>query len=169
MSKAKPQEQQKSTIQDWTEADKTLKLIGVIDQKLKAETSEMNQKITSVQEKHQPTIDSLNAEKIGLERNLQLFCEERKDEFGDKKSKELSFGTVAFRLGTGALKTLKGFTWESVKLLVEKSAKFREYIITTTKINKDGLKTDLKEGELAKIGCYIAQEENFYYEAYERK
>ena len=171
MAKTKPQTQQQSTIKDWQEADTNLKAIGNIDQAIKKLESEMNLKITAIQEKYQPDIDKYNEEKIGLERNLQLFCEEKRDEFDDKKSKELSFGIVSFRNSTPALKTLKGYTWEAVKNVVSKTKKYAaKFIKTKTDLNKQAiLNAGLKESELAKIGCVVTQEENFYYEYFERK
>lgn len=169
MAKQKPQTEQKTTIRDWTEADAVLAEIAKVDQSLKKAEGEMNLKINDIQSKFQPSIDEFNAEKLKLERNLQLFCEERRDEFDKQKTKELSYGLVAFRLSTGALKTLKKWTWGSVEAFIGKSKKYQQYLIVKTSIDKNGLKADLDEKELAKIGCYIEQQEAFYYECFERK
>lgn len=169
MAKTKPQTEQKTTIKDWDEADTILNEIGKLNQNIKSEQADKNLAISKVQEKYQPGIDEMEAEKIGMARNLQLFCEERRAEFDEKKSKELSYGMVAFRLGTGALKTLKGWTWAAVEAFVGRSKKYNQYLVIKTSLNKNGLKTDLPQNELAKIGCTIEQEEAFYYECYERK
>ncbi len=171
MAKTKPQTQQETTIKDWQEADTVLRVLGTLTQKIKASESEMNLKITEIQQKHQPSLDNLNEEKIGLERNLQLFVESKRSEFDEKKSKELSFGIVSFRLSTPSLKTLKGFTWEAVKSVIAKSKKYADqFLKTKTDLNKQAiLNANLKETELSKIGCVISQEENFYYESFERK
>ena len=171
MAKQKPQTEQKTTITSWQEADEVLKQIGNASQAIKKQESEMNLKITQVQEKFSPVIAELTEQKIGLERNLQLFCESKRDEFADKKTKELSFGSVSFRFATPSLKTLKGFTWESVKNIVKSSKKLASAFIKTKEdLNKQAiLNADLKESELAKLGLTISQEESFYYEAFERK
>jgi len=171
MAKTKPQTQQETTLKDWNEADTALRVLGNLNQKIKAGESEMNLKITEVQQKYQPALDKLNEEKIGLERNLQLFCESKRNEFDDKKSKELAYGVVSFRYSTPALKPLKGFTWEAIKNLISKTKKYSEiFLKTKTDINKQAiLNAQLKETELAKLGCEISQDENFYYESFERK
>ena len=171
MAKTKPQTEQKTTILSWQEADFVLKEIGIASQNIEKQTAEMNLKITAIQEKHQPAIDEQTELKIGLERNLQLFCESKRDEFDEKKTKFLSFGSVSFRLATPSLKTLKGFTWDSVKNLIKSKKKLAESFIKIKEdLNKQAiLSSDMKESELTKLGLSISQEESFYYEAFERK
>jgi phage host-nuclease inhibitor protein Gam len=167
----KPQTEQKTTINSWQEADFVLKQIGNLSQMAKKHEAEMNLKITKIQESSQPLIDKVAEEKIGLERNLQLFCESKREEFNEKKTKELSFGTVSFRIATPSLKTRKGFTWESVKSIVKSSKKLAEKFIKVKEdLNKQAiLNADLRDSDLEKIGLIISQEESFYYESFERK
>ena len=171
MAKAKPQTEQKTTLNSWQEADFVLKQIGDASQEIKKNEADMNLKISKIQEAYQPKIDALNEEKIGLERNLQLFCESKRDEFNEKKTKELSFGSVSFRIATPSLKTLKGFTWESVKNIVKASKKLAgTFIKVKEDLNKQAILTaNMKESELAKLGLTVSQEESFYYESFERK
>ncbi len=171
MAKQKPKVDQETTIKDWQEADNLLLEIGTADQNIKKMTAEMNLKLNAIHEKYDSALDELKADKIGKERNLQLFCEEHRDEFtDDSKSKKLSFGIVSFRLGTGALKTLKGWTWKSVEEYIKKFKNLKEkYLVVKTTLNKEEMKASMNKNELAKVGCYIHQEENFYYECFERK
>lgn len=171
MAKTKPQQDQRSTLVSWTDADASLKQIGTISSQIKKQEADMNLKITKIQEQYQPEIDRLNELKIGLERNLQLYCEERREEFNEKKTKELSFGTVSFRYAPPSLKTLKGFTWDAVKNLIKASRKFAGlYLKVKEDLDKNAiLSSDMKESELAKLGLTIAQTESFYYESFERK
>ena len=168
MAKQKPQTEQKTTIADWNEADEIMKEIGKLNQNIKNDDADMNLAITKAQEKYQPGIDKMKEEKIGMERNLQLFCVEHRAEFDEKKSKELSYGMVAFRLGTGVLKTLKGYTWAAVEDIVQKSKKYKSFIVTKISLDKNAMKM-LPQGELAKLKCHIEQQEAFYYECFERK
>lgn len=162
--------EQVTTLTSWTEADSTLKNIGELSQQIKKLEAEMNLKITAVQEKYQGDIDYLTEERIKNERNLQLYCESNRKDFGDTKTKKLSFGEVSFRLSTPALKTMKGFTWESVKNLVKSSKKLAEKFIKIKEdLNKQAiLSENMKESDLAKLGLVISQEESFYYESFER-
>lgn len=170
MAKKKPQVDQKTTITSWEEADEQLANIGVLNQEIKKIEGEMNIKITEIQNKYQPKLAELTGEKIGLERDLQLYCEEHRSEFDEKKTMELSFGTVSFRWGTGALKTLQGWTWQSVENVIAKSRSLNDrFLIKKTILAKDLLKSELSDKELLKIGCYVHQKENFYYECFERR
>ena len=168
--KTKPQTQQVTTIKDWGEADNTLKYIGIIEQKIKILSGKMNEQITKIQEQYSPEISKFEQEKLGLERDLQLYCESKRDEFDEKKTRELSFGSVSFRLSTPSLKQMKGYTWESIKNIISKSKKYADkFLRIKTDIDKNAiLQTELSEKELASIGCMIEQKENFYYQAYER-
>jgi phage host-nuclease inhibitor protein Gam len=163
--------EQTTTLKDWQEVDETLRNIGILNSKLDQLTGEMNQRITEVQSKFQKTIDELNSEKIGLESNLKLYVESRRDEFSEKKSKELNWGIVSFRLSNPAVKTLKGFTWESVKLVIAKSKKYTEmFLKIKTDIDKNAiLASGLSSQELAKLGVERSQTENFAYECFNRK
>ena len=166
--KTKPQKQQKSTLKSWSEVDTLLKSIAVIESKRNRDEASMNEDILKVQQRYQPGLDKLSAEKIGYERDIQLYCEANKEEFeGSSRSKNLNYGTIGFRKGTGALKTLKGFTWEAVKNLLESSKKYAGYLKTKKDIDKNALiSSGMKADQLAKVGVQISQEDSFYYEAY---
>lgn len=168
MAKTKPQTEQVTTIKSWQEVDGTLRAIAVIDSKVLSEETLMANEILKAQERYLPGIQKLQSEKIGLERDIQLYCESQKERFAESRSQDLNYGKVGFRRSTGALKTLKGFTWESVKNLIKASKKFRDLFIRVKEdIDKQAiLGANLKAEELAKIGVQIAQEDSFYYEAY---
>lgn len=167
MAKTKPQTEQKTTLKSWSEVDQLLKAIASIESKKMQEESAMNDKILRANQDHMPTLDKLNAEKLGYERDIQLYCDGQKDEFKDARSKTLNYGVVGFRKGTGALKTLKGFTWEAVKKVIEASKKYSAYIKTKTDIDKNAiLSSDMKPDQMAKLGVQVVQEDSFYYEAY---
>lgn len=168
MAKTKPQTEQVTTIKDWSELDSTLKAIAVIDTKIMTEESQMNDEILKIQNRYLPSVQKMQSEKIGLERDIQLYCESQKERFAESRSQYLNYGVVGFRKGTGALKTLKGFTWEAVKNMIKASKKFRDVFLRVKEdIDKQAIiGSNLKAEELAKLGVQIAQEDSFYYEAY---
>lgn len=168
MAKTKPQTDQNSTLKDWSGVDSSLKAIAVIESKRLQLEGDLNEQVLKVQQKYQPDIDKLNAERIGLERDIQLYCEENKSEFREQRSRALNYGTVGFRLGSGALKTLKGITWEAAKSLVKQSKKFRDkFLRTKEELDKNAiLSSGLKKEDLAKLGVYIHQDDAFYYDAF---
>ena len=168
MAKTKPQTDQQTSLNSWSEVDSSLKAIAVIQTKIGKEESDWNEERLKLQNKYTGVLDRYNAEKIGLERDIQLFCESQKDIFAEQRSRALNYGTVGFRLGNGALKTLKGITWEAAKSLIKSSKKWREKFLRIKEdIDKNAiLSAGLKKEELAKIGVYIHQEDGFYYEAF---
>lgn len=168
MAKTKPQKEQETTLKSWEEVDSSLKAIAVITAKEMALEAEMNGKLQKVEQEYLPKVDRLKAEKIGLERDIQLYCEAKKDMFDESRSYSLNYGKVGFRLGTGALKTLKGITWEAAKALINSSRKWRErFIRVKEEIDKNAIQTSgMTKEQLAKIGMYVHQEDTFYYEAF---
>lgn len=167
MAKVKPATEQISTLKNWSDVDSLLKSIAVIESKKMKEEADMNDAILAVQNQYQPGLDKLNSEKIGYERDIQLFCDKNKSQFEESRSKTLNYGVVGFRKGAGALKTLTGFTWKSVLSLLESSKKYLPYVRTKSEIDKNALiSSGLKTAQLAKIGLQIVQEDSFYYEPF---
>jgi phage host-nuclease inhibitor protein Gam len=170
-TKSKAGNTAKSTLKNYTEVDNILRAIAIIDSKKMKLESDMNDALIKIQQKYQPQMDKLNAEKLGYVRDIELFCKENKSEFESQRTKMLNYGEVGFRKGTGALKTLKGFTWEAVKSVIKSSKKLAEnYLRVKEEVDKNKILTaNLKPEELAKIGLCIHQEDNFIYEAYLKK
>lgn len=167
MAKTKPKDQ-KTTLSSWAEVDNCLQDIAIQSNKVKEIEADMNSAIINLQEKYQPKLNELNSEIMGIEKNIELFCLDHKEEFGGKKTKELNYGLVSFRTGTPKLATLKGFTWDAVKNLVKATKKYAvQFIRIKEDLDKQGiLASGMKNPELAKIGVHIVQEESFGYEVY---
>lgn len=168
MAKKKPQTEQKTTLKTWAEVDAHLKAIAVIMMKVSQEEATLNEKILQLQQSMMPGLERLKSEQIGLERDIQLYCEANKSQFDLNRSRELNYGVVGFRRGSGALKTLKGFTWEAVKNLIKASRSLREkYLRIKEDIDKNALlASGMKTEQMAKLGLHIYQEDNFYLEVY---
>jgi phage host-nuclease inhibitor protein Gam len=171
MPKTKSKAEEKSTLKNYTDVDNILRAIAIIDSKKMRLESEMNDALIKVQQKYQPQTDKLSAEKLGYVRDIELFCKQNKPEFEAQRTKMLNYGEVGFRKGTGALKTLKGFTWEAVKSVIKSSKKLAEnYLRVKEEVDKSKILTaNLKPEELARMGLCIHQEDNFVYEAYLKK
>ncbi|MBK9333866.1 MAG: host-nuclease inhibitor Gam family protein [Ignavibacteria bacterium] len=171
MAKTKPQTDQRTTLKSWEEVDTALKAIAVIRNKVSQEENVLNEKILKAQEASMPIIERMKSEEIGLERDVQLYCEQNKTLFDESRSRELNYGIVGFRKGTGALKTLKGFTWEAVKSVIKSSKKFKdEFMRVKEEIDKNAiLSSGLKPDQLAKLGVHIFQEDNFFIDVFSKE
>ena len=116
-------------------------------------------------------INPLKAEIEKLEENMRLFCEENREDFGNKKSKELNNGVVNFRTGTPKAKTIKGFTWKAVIEVIKRSDFVKRYIRIKEDVNKEAIIQDHTTGEidnetLKTLGVKVVQEETFGYEVF---
>lgn len=93
----------------------------------------------------------------------QDWAERNREAFGNKKSIEGVHAVFGFRTGTPKLKTLAGWTWDSVKAwLINHN---EPYTRTEVAINKEAIITDreiLGENGLKKMGIRVVQDEIFF-------
>lgn len=129
-------------------------------------TAKMDVQITKIREKFADTLAELDEVKEKAFDEIQSYAENNRDEFGTKKSMELTHGIIGFRTGTPKLKTLKGFTWKSVTNLLREF--LPSYIRTEESPAKDRLLADRENPDtaanFAKCGIYVDQDETFYVE-----
>lgn len=165
MPKTKPSTAQ-TTLSTWDEVDQMLCEIALRKTQVTEIVTKLNKEVLEAQNLYQPKIDKLNADILGLEKNIELFAIANKTEFDDSRSKQLDYGLVGFRKGNGKLATLKGFTWDACKNLVKASKKFAaQFIRTKEELDKSAIKeANLKPSDLAKFGMQITQADEFYYE-----
>lgn len=161
------------------------------DAKLEKITSSMDVQITKIREKYAAEIGQLTERKEAAFEKLQKYALEKKEELfpgisegkAKKKSLENTHGSFGFRTGTPALKTLKGFTWESVKNLLKEF--LPDYVRTKEEANKEKLLAerdeplplkgeedpmkDVPEDErprisslFSKVGIKVEQDETFF-------
>lgn len=166
---AKSKTTNKTSLKDWAEVDEQLRVIGIKDAFIAKKEAEMNTAILKVQKQFEAETVDARAVKVAAEKEIELFCQERRDEFVDSKTKALNYGLVAFRLSTPKLNVLKGFTWDSVIKLLKKF-KMDEFIRVKEDVDRDAIKTKITEPkDLASIGLAITQSENFYYETFKKE
>ncbi len=159
----------KSTLSSWQDVDGSLKEIAESNAFILERESEMNKKLLEIQNAYEIETREKRDRVLALEKNIELFCIEHRDEFVQSKTRDLNFGLVSFRLTTPKLSTLKGFTWDTVLALLKK-LQMTTYVRTKEEVDKDKIKAELTEAsELAQIGLHIQQTETFYYEAYKKE
>jgi len=100
---------------------------------------------------------------------LNAFAVQHRDEFANKKSRDLVNGTIGFRLSTPAVSQLPKFTAKVSMILIAKS-KFRKMFIRfKPSLNKEAIlaaagSKEIDEVTLKGFGLSISQEEGFYAE-----
>jgi phage host-nuclease inhibitor protein Gam len=82
----------------WAEVDDTLQEIGRITLDIRALETDMGVKVLDLLKEYGGRLDSLNLRKSGFEAGIEAFCRLRKDQFAGKRSRQLNFGKIAFRL-----------------------------------------------------------------------
>lgn len=146
--------------------EESLSGYAVADAKEKSIMSKMDEAITQIREKYADDISALKEQKEKHYEIAYTFCNENGDLFTKKKSMETVHGTVGFRTGTPKLKTMKGFTWSSVLLLLKKT--LPNYIRIKEEPNKEALLADREKPEIkavmADVGVEVDQDETFFIE-----
>lgn len=167
MSKQKTKDL-KTTLKTWEDVDDSLSIIADAQVSLNRTEAQMNAEILKIQKKYEPDMNHRSADILKEAHNIELFCNDHKEDFDEKRTRVLNYGKVMFRLGTPKLKTLKGFTWDAVKNLIKASRKMAaDYLRTKVDIDKQALlKAELKPAQMQKIGIQIVQEESFAYEPF---
>lgn len=138
------------------------------DTKLASLAAEMEEEIQAIREEFDGDINILEAEQKLLMAVIKGYCVANRDSIFPEKKKSIDslYGTLGFRNGTPALRTVsKGITWENV-LAKLKELKLTEYIRTVEEPNKEKLLADRNKEEVVKhfpdLGVVVKQEESFY-------
>lgn len=138
------------------------------DARRKELTARMDQELTDVRSKYSEDLADLNETCDEKFNALQLFAEANKARFDKKRSIDFNHGTIGFRIGTPALKLIKGFQWGAVLELLKQKAP--SYVRTKEEPAKDKLLADRDQPEVASllnrtgIGCEVVQDETFFIE-----
>lgn len=138
---------------DWQDVDNALRRMGEIDIKLSDLEGKMTLKINEIREEFDTKAEGLKAERKKLEAEITAFVEIRKDEFLKTRSRELTFGVVAYRLVTKVVIRSKAACIAALKAL-----NLSAYIRYTEEPDKEAL-SGLDAGTLAKVGASLKTED----------
>ncbi|MCX7009660.1 MAG: host-nuclease inhibitor Gam family protein [Kiritimatiellaeota bacterium] len=122
----------------------------------------MDEEMQHVRDRHQVSLCEVEEQ---LEAKLVLakdWSERNPEEFGARKSIDMTHGTVGFRTGQPKLKTLAGWTWERVKDTL--GLILPDYIRTKAEVDKERLLADREAlaDVLRKVGVRVEQDESFF-------
>lgn len=163
-------------ITSWQEADAALAEIAGITSGIKQAEAAYNQQEQIVRaaltETHVPK--RMRVERLEL--GLATFCEKAREDFGNKKSKELQHGIVSFRTTPPKVEKSKRFTWEGVLNSLKESPFASLFVRTKDEVNKESIlqetgKYESSNGaegvnamDLISYGVEITTAEQFYYD-----
>lgn len=105
----------------WADVDAVLEEIGRISVEVLGLEADLGRRVLDLASRYGPSLDALHLRRSGLESLVEDFCASRKEEFNEKRSRQLNFGRIAFRLSERieipdglepvAIRTLKGLGW----------------------------------------------------------
>jgi phage host-nuclease inhibitor protein Gam len=138
---------------DWNEVDQALRRMGEIDIRLLKLEGDMTLKLNEIRAEYDLKAEGLKAEKKKIEENIGLFAEGRKEEFAKTRSKDLTFGMVAFRIVSKVVVKSKAATLAALHALG-----LVQYIRITEEPDKEAM-SGLDAGVLAKVGASLKTED----------
>jgi phage host-nuclease inhibitor protein Gam len=137
--------------------------------KLQTIEAKMNDEITKIRNKYQEEITELKEEMEEPVELLETFAEEKKPDWGKKKSFDLLHCVIGYRTGTPKVTKKKSFSWDAVLQLLKKQSVFDAFIRKTEEVNKEAILAEKDDKLLKKLkdDCFIevVQEESFYVDA----
>ncbi|GMU21171.1 MAG: host-nuclease inhibitor Gam family protein [Bryobacteraceae bacterium] len=163
-------------LNEWKDADETLREIAVIDVVLGEASGRRQESLLVVEEAYKRETAHLVAKKGELVTELEAFykANRKKVEADGRRSIDLFFGRLGMRKGKPTLALAKGWKWERVLYAIKerwsKNKDLLESLVTTKEsVNKEGCKSRLDEEKLALVGLKVKQEDEFYYETFPEK
>lgn len=161
-------------INSWFEAQELgAQLVGIVEQ-IKSEEAEYNIEEQKRREELTSRLAPFRIQSEEIQIALERWCQINKNDFGDKRSRDLHHIIVSFRTHPPAVKQLKGVKQEVTLLLIEQSKWADSFIVTTKSISKeaillayqaDGGDGTISAAELKQFGLEIVKGESFSWEA----
>ncbi|MDR2018545.1 MAG: host-nuclease inhibitor Gam family protein [Syntrophobacterales bacterium] len=134
---------------DWQEVDQALRRMGEIDISLSKLEGEMTLRVNEIKADYDIKAEGLIAERNNLEGNITLYAESHKDEFTKVRSKDLTFGVVAYRVVHKVVIKSKKATVAALEALG-----LDGYLRISKEPDKETMKL-LDAGTLAKVGARV--------------
>ncbi len=142
-----------SAFNSWEEVDENFKRLAELQVTKQKIEGEQTIAINEIKAKYSKLAGDVGEEIKEVEKNIALFAEAHRDEFAKKRSKKLTFGTIAFRMTT---RVVCGAVESAIKSL--KALNLDAYIRVKEELDKDAL-LELEPGLLSKAGISIKRED----------
>ncbi len=147
-----------TTLQSWDDVDACLQEIGQADRELAMLEAAQNEGIDQIKAQTKVSAQPLHDKKSGLELAVKEYCEANRMEFAKVKTKELTFGSVGFRISTKIMIKRVAETLQALKDLA-----LTNCIRTKEEPDKEAMKS-LTDDLLAEVGAGRKVENVFGYE-----
>lgn len=147
------------TLASWNDVDNAIKRLGELNIAIAHLEGEVTIAVNAIKEKGKKDAETLVAESESLTRLIEAYCELNKAEFAKKRSKELVFGTVAYRLVKSVSIPRAAAKLEALIKSI-KAFGLKSCIKTVETVDKEAL-AELEDGDLAKLGIKRTVRDSF--------
>lgn len=147
------------SIKNYNDVDIALKRICECEVGIAQIEGEVTLKCNQIKEEAKPQITELQNERNFLEQEIENFCSANKADFADKRSKELTFGTIGYRLSKSVSLPRAKAKIESLIGAIKKFG-FKDCIVYEEKPDKEAL-CELDDSALVKLGITRVVKDNF--------
>jgi len=154
-------------MQNWDDVDAALRELAELEVKVQGIEGEMTEKINAVKEKAKRDSAPLTERIKYITKQIEHFAAAHKEEFAKKRSKELTFGKVAFRL-VSSVPVPRDKAKVEALLKALKAYGHSECITYVEKPDRDRL-AELDDATLAKLGLSKKVQDKFRIEPYIEK
>lgn len=159
---------QTSTLKSFMDVDEQLLELASFETLIQREEAAMNEKIQKTRDEYDERTRRAREQKAAIERNIEMFCIENKDEFEKTRTRDLVHGSIGFRMTTPKVALLnKKYNWGTVFELA-KRVFGKKYIRVSEELDKEAIladvaSSDLSDEKLASIGAKVDQTDRFTY------
>lgn len=147
-----------TALSSWDQVDKALADIGKLDREIGLIESAGNEAIDKIKTEIKSSIEPLAKRKEGVELAIKDFCDANLAEFAKVKTRQLTFGSVGYRLSTKVVIKRAADTLAALK-----SLGLNTCIRIKEEIDKEAMK-GLQTETLAEVGAGLKTENTFGYE-----
>lgn len=145
------------------DADKALEELAGLERQASAITNDLNETIDTAKAKAAEDLAEITSRKALLESALASYATMNKASlFKDKKSVDLDFGVLSFRISTSVVTAGRGITWEMVLVRLKEQGLDDGIRIKET-VNKEAL-LEWDNDKLERIGAKRKTEDKFGYD-----
>ena len=141
----------------WTEVDGALAELGRVALEVLALEAEMGVQVHGLVTRYGGRLGLLNGRRGDLESTIEAFCTARREEFGKNRSRQFTFGKIAFRLAE-KIEIPAGL--EGVVIETLKKLGWDECVEVKEKLDRNALKK-LTDDELVKCGVSRTAKDHF--------
>lgn len=137
-----------------------------IQTELRRLSAKRDARIQAIQEEYAPATEQLGEQIKALVALCEKYATAHRDALlpGKAKSAETELATYGFRLGQPTLVLMsRKWSWETVVEACKATFPGR-FVRTKESVDKDSLKAELNDADLARIGCRIQQDDTFFIE-----